>query len=150
MMRSTLVAAALAFCTAMPAAVPAPASAQDLGGVRLRGPAATLDRIESFDRSSCRLSQTSVTVGVNRAIGSGSAARQQLATDGSGGCRPLVSTQVTAGVNLALGSRSQAEQSIETRGPRGVLATNTLARGVNIAAGSRSAAGQRILAQIGR
>jgi hypothetical protein len=144
MMRPTLAAAALLLCAALPAA------AQDLGGVRPRGQATMLDRIESFDRGNCRLSQTSVTFGVNRALAAGSTARQQLQTDTSGGCRPLVSTQVTAGVNLALGSRSQAEQSVETRAPRGLLATNTLARGVNVAAGSRSAAGQRLLTQTGR
>ena len=77
-------------------------------------------------------------------------AQQQLATKGGDRCRPLVSTQATVGVNLALGSRSRAEQSIETGGPRGLLATTTLARGVNVAAGARSQASQRILAQTGR
>ena len=90
------------------------------------------------------MSHTSVTVGVNRAFAPGSTARQQLATDGSGGCRPLVSNQITAGVNLALGSRSVAEQSIESRQPRGILASNDVTRGVNIAAGARGAAIQRL------
>jgi hypothetical protein len=132
-------AAALVLCAALPAA------AQDFGGVRLRNQASVLDRLESFDRSGgCRLSNTSVTVGINRALAPDSAARQQLLTDGSGGCRPLVSTQVTAGVNLALGPRSVAEQSIETRQPRGLLATNDVTRGFNIAAGARGAALQRL------
>ena len=127
-----------------------PAAAQEFGGVRLRGPAAVLDRVESVGQSGCRLSSTSVTVGVNRALAAGSQARQQLGTDGAGGCRPLVSTQVTAGVNLALGPRSVAEQSIEAAGPRGLLATTNLARGVNLAAGPRSVAGQRILSRTGQ
>jgi hypothetical protein len=143
-MRTTIAAAALACLAALPAA------AQDFGGVRLRGPASVLDRIESVDRTGCRLSQTSVTFGLNRAFGADSAARQQLATDGSGGCRPLVSTQVTAGVNLALGPRSQAEQSIEARGPRGLLATTNVVRGTNIAVGARSGATQRLFGQTGR
>ena len=144
MMRPMLAAAALLGLGVLPAA------AQDLGGVRLRGPEAVLNRVEQASASGCRLSTTSVTVGVNRATAAGSRASQQLGTDGSGGCRPLVSTQVTAGVNLALGRGSQADQSIEARSPRGLLATNTVARGVNYAAGSRSAATQRILAQTGR
>ena len=144
MTRSVLAAAALALCAALPAA------AQDRGGVQLRGPGAVLDRVESVSQSGCRLSSTNVTVGVNRALAAGSQARQQLGTNGSGGCRPLASTQVTAGVNLALGPRSSAQQSIEASGPRGLLATTNLARGVNIAAGSRSGAGQRILSQTGQ
>ena len=148
MMRPLLAAAALGL--ALPLWAAPPAAAQEFGGVRPRGSAAVLDRIEQVDRSGCRLSQTSVTVGVNRAFGRDGLARQQLASDGGAGCRPLVSTQVTAGVNLALGPRSQAEQSIEARAPRGLLATTNVARGVNIAAGSRSAASQRILAGIGR
>ncbi|MBX6744324.1 MAG: hypothetical protein IRY87_20000 [Acetobacteraceae bacterium] len=144
MLRPMIAAAALTLCAALPA------MAQDHGGVRLRGPASVLDRIESVGRTGCPLSQTNVTFGVNRAFGAGSQARQQLGTDASGGCRPLVSTQVTAGVNLALGPRSRAEQSVESFAPRGLLATNNVARGVNIAAGARSAAGQRILSQTGR
>lgn len=145
MTRFMLAAAALALCAALPA------TAHDFGGVRLRGgPEAVLDRIESVGQSGCRLSTTNVTVGVNRAIGVDSQARQQLGTDGAGGCRPLVATQVTTGVNLALGPRSSALQSIESTGPRGLLATTNLTRGVNIAAGSRSEAGQRIFSQTGR
>ena len=138
-------AVALALCAAA-----LPAAAQEFGGVRLRGPASVLDKIESVDRSGCRLSQTNVSVGVNRAFGTGSQARQQLGTDASGGCRPLVSTQVVAGVNLALGPRSQAEQSIDARSNRGLLATTDVTRGVNIAAGARSTANQRIFGQTGR
>ncbi len=122
----------------------------DRGGVRLRGPEAVLNRVESVSQSGCRLSATNVTVGINRALSAGSQARQHLGTDGSGGCRPLVATQVTTGVNLALGPRSSALQSIDSSGPRGLLATTNLARGVNIAAGSRSGAGQRILSQTGQ
>ncbi|TDG25706.1 hypothetical protein E2C05_25725 [Paracraurococcus ruber] len=144
MMRSMLAAAALALCAALPA------TAQDLGGVRLRGPGAVLDRVESFDRGGCRLSQTSVSLGVNKAIGADSRARQQVGTDAGGGCRPLVSTQAAVGVNLSIGRRAQAEQSVEAGGPTGLLATNTLARGVNIAAGTRGAASQRVLAQTAR
>ena len=142
MMRPMLAAAVLLLAL--------PAAAQDFGGVRLRSPAAVLDRVEQASASGCRLSATSVTVGVNRATAAGSRASQQLGTDGSGGCRPLVSTQVTAGVNLALGRGSQAGQSIEARAPQGLLATTNVARGVNYAAGPRSAATQRILAQTGR
>ena len=144
MMSPRIAVAALALCAALPAA------AQEAGGIRLRGPAATLDRIEAVDQSGCRRSQTSVTVGVNRAFSPGSRAGQQLGTDNSGGCRPLVSTQVTAGVNLALGPRSQADQSIDARAPRGVLASTEVVRGANIAVGSRSSATQRILGVTGR
>ena len=65
---------------------------------------ATLGQIEA--NRSCPLSSTSVTFGVNRALGAGSLASQQLGTAAgsrSGGCRPPVSTQVAGGVNLALG-----------------------------------------------
>ncbi len=128
----------------------APAVAQDAGGIRLRGPASVLDRVEQVGSSGCRLSQTSVTVGVNRATAPGSTARQGLVTDNSGACRPLVSTQVTAGVNLALGPRSRAEQSVEQVGPRGLLATTNVVRGTNFAAGARSSAGQIVFGQTGR
>ena len=144
-MMHPMLAAVLACGLALGGALPA--VAQDAGGVRLRGQADVLDRLDQADRSGCRMSQTSVTVGVNRATARGAQARQQLVTDGTGGCRPLVSTQVTAGVNLAFGPRSQAEQSIDARAPRGLLATTNVARGVNLAAGSRSAAGQRIFAE---
>ena len=144
MTHSRIAVAAMLACLALPAA------AQDRGGVSLRNPGSVLDRIESADRSGCRLSQTSVTVGVNRAVGRGSMAQQQLGTDTAGGCRPLVSTQVTAGVNLALGRGSQADQSIEARSPSGLLATTNVARGVNYAAGARSAATQRLFSQTGR
>ena len=68
MTRSMLAAAALALCAAMPAA------AQDRGGVRLRGPASVLGRVESVGQGGCRLSQTEVTVGINRALAAGSQA----------------------------------------------------------------------------
>ena len=128
-----------------------PATAQERGGLRQRGPSATLDQIEA--NRGCPLSNTSVTFGVNRAFGNGSAAQQQLGTlntPGSGGCRPLVTTQVAAGVNLALGRGSSAGQTIEAQGQRGALATTTFSRGVNAAVGARSAASQRILNQVGR
>jgi hypothetical protein len=128
-----------------------PAAAQDRGGARVRDPSALLDRIDA--NRGCPLSATSVTVGVNRAFGNGSAAQQQLGTanaPGGSGCRPLVTTQVAAGVNLALGRGSSAGQTIEAQGQRGALATNTFSRGFNAAVGARSTASQRILNQVGR
>lgn len=142
---TTLALAALAAFASWPVA------AQERGGLRPRDPTAVLDQIDA--NRGCPLSNTSVTVGVNRSLASGSSAQQQLATLGAagpGGCRPLVSTQVAAGVNLALGRGSSAGQSIDVQGPRGVLATNTYTRGVNYAAGARSTATQRILNQVGR
>ena len=126
-----------------------PVSAQEVGGMPLRGPMAQLDRIEQL-RPGCPLSQTSVTVGVNKAVAARSQARQGLLTANTGGCRPLVSTQVVAGVNLGLGPASSAGQSIQAFGPRGLLATTTYTRGVNLAAGPRSAAQQQLLNQVGR
>ena len=64
MTHSRIAVAAMLACLAMPAA------AQDRGGVSLRNPGSVLDRIESADRSGCRLSQTSVTVG-HQGLGSG-------------------------------------------------------------------------------
>ena len=128
-----------------------PATAQERGGLHLRGSTATLDLIEA--NRGCPLSNTSVTFGVNRAFGNGSAAQQQLGTlnpGGSGGCRPLVTTQVAGGVNLALGRGSSAGQTIEAQGQRGALATTTFSRGFNAAVGARSSASQRILNQVGR
>jgi hypothetical protein len=126
-----------------------PAAAQESGGLRLRGnPISTLDQINADVSRGCSLSSTSVTVGVNKAFGTGSSATQGLGTfagsAGRSGCRPLVSTQVAAGVNLALGSGSQAGQSINVQGQSGALATTTFARGVNLSVGGGSAAAQRI------
>jgi hypothetical protein len=100
----------------------------------------------------CPLSATSVTVGVNKAMGTGSLAQQRLATAGGGssGCRPLVSTQVVAGANLALGRGSYAGQSIAAQGPSGVLATSTYTRGYNMGYGALSTANQRLINQTGR
>jgi hypothetical protein len=134
----------------------APATAQERGGLHRRGPTATLDQIEA--NRGCPLSNTSVTFGVNRAFGNGSAAQQQLGTlnapgnapGSSSGCRPLVTTQVAGGVNLALGRGSSAGQTIEAQGQRGALATTTFTRGFNAAVGARSSASQRILNQVGR
>lgn len=126
-----------------------PASAQETGGMALRGPAAMLERLEQL-QPGCRLSQTSVTVGVNRASGARAQARQDLLTTAPGGCRPLVSTQVVAGANLGLGPGSNADQSIQAYGPRGLLATNAYTRGYNLAAGPRSTAQQRLFNQMGR
>jgi hypothetical protein len=93
----------------------------------------------------CRLSQTNVVVGVNRALGFGSRAGQRVASVApSDGCRPLVSTGIVAGVNLGLGFGSTADQTVEGVIPQGSLATTTFTRGVNIA-GSAAAARQRIL-----
>jgi hypothetical protein len=117
-----------------------PAAAQESGGLRLQ--------IDADASRGCSLSSTSVTVGVNKAFGTGSSATQGLGTfagsAGRSGCRPLVSTQVAAGVNLALGSGSQAGQSINVQGQSGALATTTFARGVNLSVGGGSAAAQRI------
>jgi hypothetical protein len=126
-----------------------PATAQESGGLRLRSnQAATLQQIDADTAHGCALSSTSVTVGVNKAFGTGSLATQQLGTaSGStspAGCRPLVSTQVAAGVNLALGGGSQAGQSIAVQGQRGTLATTTFTRGANLSVGAGSAAVQRI------
>jgi hypothetical protein len=126
-----------------------PAAAQERGGVSLRNPVSELNAIDA--NRGCPLSSTSVTVGVNKATGTGSSALQQLGTfGGSSGCRPLVSTQVAAGANLALGNGSSAGQSIAAKGPSGVLATTTFTRGVNIGLGAGSTANQRIFNQTGR
>jgi hypothetical protein len=128
-----------------------PAMAQEAGGVRLRSPGAVLHQLDRVERSGCRLSQTSVTVGVNKATARGAQAGQNLVTDaGPGACRPLVSTNVVAGVNLALGQRSGADQSITSRVPRGLLSTNQITRGVNLAGGARSSASQHLMNLVGR
>jgi hypothetical protein len=143
MARPAIVFSALMMLAALPA------SAQEFGGIKLGGPAATLAQIEQL-RPGCPLSQTSVTVGVNQARGAGSQAQQHLATQGAGGCRPLVSTQVVAGVNLGLGPASRADQSISASGPRGLLATTAVTRGYNYAVGPWASAQQRLLNQVGR
>jgi hypothetical protein len=126
-----------------------PAAAQERGGVSMRDPMAIVDTIDA--NRGCPLSSTSVTVGVNKAFGTGSSAQQNLGTasGGSSGCRPLVSTQVVTGANLALGRGSAAGQSITAQGQRGALSTNTFTRGYNIGAGSLSTANQRLINQIG-
>jgi hypothetical protein len=126
-----------------------PAAAQESGGLRLgSNPFATLNQIDTDVSRGCALSSTSVTVGVNKAFGTGSSATQGLSTfAGSGsksGCRPLVSTQVAAGVNLGLGSGSQAAQAINVQGQRGALDTINFTRGINIGVGAGSVANQRI------
>ena len=126
-----------------------PAAAQDSGGLRLRGnPIATLDQIEANTSRGCPLSSTSVTVGVNKAFGTGSSATQGLRTvagsTGNSGCRPLVTTQVAVGANLALGAGSQAGQSINVQGQRGALDSISFTRGINIGVGAGSVATQRI------
>jgi hypothetical protein len=128
-----------------------PAAAQERGGVSLRNPVTELNAIDA--NRGCPLSATSVTVGLNKATGTGSSALQQLGTfggSGTSGCRPLVSTQVVTGANLALGNGSSAGQSIAAKGPSGVLATTTFTRGVNIGFGAGSTANQRIFNQTGR
>jgi hypothetical protein len=128
-----------------------PAAAQERGGVSLRNPVSELNTIDA--NRGCPLSATSVTVGVNKAAGTGSSALQQLGTfggSGMSGCRPLVNTQVVAGANLALGNGSSAGQSIAAKGPNGALATTTFTRGVNIGVGAGSAANQRLLNLTGR
>jgi hypothetical protein len=126
-----------------------PAAAQDSGGLRLRGnPIATLDQIEADTSRGCPLSSTSVTVGVNKAFGTGSSATQGLRTvagsTGNSGCRPLVTTEVAVGANLALGAGSQAGQSISVQGQRGALDSISFTRGINIGVGAGSVATQRI------
>jgi hypothetical protein len=128
-----------------------PAAAQERGGVSLRNPVTELNAIDA--NRGCPLSATSVTVGLNKATGTGSSALQQLGTfggSGTSGCRPLVSTQVVTGANLALGNGSSAGQSIAAKGPSGVLATTTFTRGANIGFGAGSTANQRIFNQTGR
>ena len=124
-----------------------PAAAQERGGLRLgNNPLATLDVIDA--NRGCPLSSTSVTVGVNKAFGTGSSAMQRLGTvsgvTGNSGCRPLVSTQVAVGANLALGTGSQAGQSISVTGQRGALDSIAFTRGVNVGIGAGSVAAQRI------
>lgn len=121
-----------------------PATAQDRGGVRPQDPMLELAMIEA--NRGCPMSTTSVTVGVNRAIGHASSSQQHIATQGAStaGCQPLVSTQVVAGVNLALGSGSSASQTVTATGQRGLLATTSFTRGANIAYGAGSSAGQRL------
>lgn len=124
----------------------APAFAEDHGGLRMRNnPAAMLEQVEA--NRGCRLSQTTVAMGTNRAFAPGSSSSQVVA-NGSGGCRPLVTTQVAAGVNLSLGRGSQANQVIAAQGQRGVLATTTFSRGANVAVGARSSASQKIFNQV--
>jgi hypothetical protein len=126
-----------------------PASGQEVGGMHLRGPMATLDQIE-HRQPGCPLSQTGVTFGLNQALGTHAQAQQGLVTATPGRCRPLVSTQVVAGVNFGLGPASSAAQDIQAYGPRGLLASTTYTRGVNLAAGPNSSAQQRLLNQLGR
>ena len=127
-----------------------PAAAQERGGVHMRDPTAVLDQIGA--NRGCPMSSTSVTVGLNRAMGARSVGQQQIGTSSASptGCQPLVSTQVVTGVNMALGRGSQGDQSIAAQGPRGLLSTNTYTRGYNYGYGAMSSANQRILNQVGR
>jgi hypothetical protein len=128
-----------------------PAAAQDSGGVRTRDPNAVLSQLDA--NRGCRMTSTSVTVGVNKATGTASAARQKMATMGGAGpsnCRPLVSTQVVTGVNMGVARGSGATQTIDATGPRGALATTTYTRGYNTAYGASSTANQRLFNQTGR
>lgn len=124
-----------------------PAAAQERGGIHMRDPSTVLDQIDA--NRGCPLSSTSVTVGVNKAMGVGSGAQQQLGTIGGmpSGCRPLVSTQVVTGVNLGIGRGSTAGQSVMARGPQGVLDTTLYTRGYNLGYGAMSSANQRIVNQ---
>lgn len=142
MLRASLTA--LALLAALPAA------AQEMGGVHMRNSMSELGLIEA--NRGCPMSSTSVTVGLNKAVGPGALAQQQLGTSGgpASGCRPLVSTQVVAGVNMALGAGSSAGQSIKAQGPRGALATTTYTRGYNLGYGAMSNANQRIANLTGR
>src|SRR4051794_9052944 len=118
MLRASCVALLLA--TALPAAaqdrggVPMQDRGQDRGGAPAREPTVTLRQIEA--NRGCPMSSTNVTVGVNKATGTGSSSQQKLATKGGSGtpdCRPLVSTQVVTGVNMGLGRGSSASQAID-------------------------------------
>jgi len=141
--RSTLVAALL--IAALPAA------AQESGGLRPYNSYNSLSTLAQIDANrGCPMSSTSVNFGVNKAMGAGSLAQQQMGPHSGGGCRPLVSTQVVGGVNLALGPNSTAGQSVAAKGPKGVLATTTYTRGANIAYGAGSSASQRLLNLTGR
>jgi hypothetical protein len=122
-----------------------PAAAQERGGLPVRDSSVTLNQIEA-DKG-CRLSSTSVNVGVNKATGNGSSAQQRQATAAGNqpaGCKPLVRTQVVTGVNLGLGRGSTAGQSIDATGSQGGLATTTFTRGVNAGVGAGSTANQRL------
>jgi hypothetical protein len=122
-----------------------PAAAQERGGVHMRDPTAILGEIDA--NRGCPMSATSVTVGLNKSMGTRSSAQQRLATSGSAdpsGCHPLVSTQVVTGVNMALGRGSSAGQTINAQGPRGALATTNYTRGYNIGYGAYSSAQQSI------
>jgi hypothetical protein len=126
-----------------------PAMAQERGGIQMRDPLAVVDKIDA--NRGCPMSATSVTVGVNKATGTGSSAQQGLATASNpSGCHPLVSTQVVAGVNLSLGRGSNAGQQITAQGPRGSLGTTTYTRGYNVGYGAMSTANQRLVNQTGR
>jgi hypothetical protein len=132
---------------ALLAGLPFAASAQDSGGQGLRDPVAGLDRVAN-PGAGCRLSETRVTIGTNRALTPGSSATQGIA-GGKSRCKPLASTQIVAGVNLALAPDSTADQRIVSRAPKGSLATTNFARGVN-RAGSHATAVQDILSQTGQ
>ena len=139
MSRPAFLLAALALLAA------APASAQEFGGVQAGRFLGLGSGAQVNPGGGCRLSQTNVVFGVNRALGLGSKAGQRVASVApADGCRPLVSTGIVAGVNLGLGLGSAAEQTIEGVTPSGSLATTTFTRGVNIS-GPTAAARQRIL-----
>lgn len=128
-----------------------PAVAQERGGVAVREQNTTLRQIDA--NRGCQMSSTSVTVGVNKATGNGSAAQQRLSKSGSrdpAGCHPLVSTQVVTGVNMGLGRGSTAGQAIDATGPSGSKATTTYTRGYNVGYGNSSTANQSISNQTGR
>ncbi len=123
-----------------------PAVAQERGGIGTHGPGYALGQVQADESRGCPLSNTSVTFGVNKALGGNSSAQQQLQATGgaSSKCRPLVNTQVVAGVNLGLGTNANAGQVISAQGTRGRLATETYTRGYNTSYGTSSTAGQRL------
>ena len=87
MPRPTFLLAALALLAA------APASAQEMGGVRPWSVPAYGLAAPQAAGFGCQLSQTTVAIGVNRAFGPGSLAGQRIGTASpvQPGCRPLVS-----------------------------------------------------------
>ena len=129
-----------------------PAAAQERGGVSLRNPVSELNAIDA--NQGCPLSATSVTVGVNKATGTGSSAQQQLGTFGGSGIVRLAARwsahRLSPGPTWRWVTARPLASPYAAKGPSGVLATTTFTRGVNIGFGAGSTANQRIFNQTGR
>ncbi len=128
MLRTSL--AVLALLAALPAA------AQERGGVHLRDPPAELDQIDA--NRGCPMSATSVTVGVNKATGTGSSAQQQLGTFG-GGNRPAAIRWSAPRSSPASTWRSVAAHPPASRSPRKARAAPWQQRPTRVATTSASA-----------